>query len=194
MSTQSSTEGEWLDWIEVQRASTLAWAADDLSEAIVIVNRFLIADPQMDLKRQAIGFRGSLYQELGDLNSAKEDFLGARNLSEQADFERCTLEQSAGVVSRDLGDKTEARRWFLEAVKTAAADPRADGAGAVLNLLGTQDQKQLSVEERSLCERVIRGCWRISTLQGEPELEDLELAAQKVIQALNRPPSGSAAP
>ena len=186
MSRAQSNDGKWREWIEVQKAATRVWAEDDLEEAISIVNRFLAADPPVDLERQAIGFRGSLHQERGDLESARTDFLAARALSEGPDFERCTLEQSAGVTSQQLGDRLEAEKWFLEALKTAVAEPRAGGGGVVLNLLDAKGEGNLTAEERALCEGVIRGSWQSLSLEGEPELKDLAAGARKLLQAQSR--------
>ncbi len=178
-----SNDREWMEWIEVQKTAARALVEDDLEEAISIVSRFLAADPPLDLERQAIGFRGSLHQERGDFESARTDFVAARALSEGPDFERCTLEESAGVASQQLGDRLEAERWFLEALKTATSDPKAGGGGVVLNLLNAKGDGNLTAEERALCENVIRGSWQILSLEGKPEVKDLAAGARKLLQA-----------
>jgi len=187
-----STDDEWTEWVEVQKA---ALREGELSAGIGVVDAYLQAEPPLDLRRQALGFRGSLRQEQGALNSAKDDFLAARKLAEKPDFERYTLEQSAAAVSQELGQIEEAERWYLEAMKTAVDDPTTSGASALRRLLERRGDRGLSEEEGALAERVVHQAWHLLRLEGEPDLDDLEGTARKLIEAqrssfsADRPPA-----
>lgn len=194
MSNRNSTENEWLAWIEEQKVATRAWLQSDLPGAIETIDRFLATNPPLDLRRQAIGFRGSLHQEQGDLAAAKSDFLAAQALAERADFERCTLEESAGDVSHQLGDIAEAERWYLEALRTAAADPRISGGGVLVHLLKLRGEKGLNEEEGRLAEKVVKQSWHLLGVEGEPDLADLQATAKKLIEAQGRPFSADRPP
>jgi tetratricopeptide (TPR) repeat protein len=178
-----STDDEWLRWIEVQKSATHTWFDGDLHGAIEIIDQFVASNPPIDLRRQAIGFRGSIYQEQGDLVKAMNDFLAARSLTEMPDFERYTLEESAAAVSYELGDTAGAERWYLEALKTAAADARSSGASVILHLAKIRGDAGLTVEERLLAETVIKQAWDLHKLPGSPDLHDILAATRTVIQA-----------
>jgi tetratricopeptide (TPR) repeat protein len=184
---KNSTEEEWLRWIEIQKSATHVWLNGSLSRAVEIVNLFIASNPPLDLKRQAIGFRGSLYEEQGDLAAAKSDFLTARNLADSRDFERCSLEEAAAFVSYELGETAEAERWYLEALRTAAADPRASGGSVLSHLLEIRGEVGLTAEERLLAEEVVKEGWRFHELSGSPELHDLRAAAQALVRAQSTP-------
>jgi hypothetical protein len=184
-------------WTEVQKA---ALREESVANGIAVVDDYLRAEPPLDLKRQALGFRGSLNEERGDLAAAKADFLAARELAEKADFERYTLEGSAAAVSQRLGQTAEAEHWCLEALKTAAADPTTSGASALLRLLGLRGDRGLREDEEPLVERVIYQASHLLRVEGEPDLEDLEGTAKKLIEAqrgpfsADRPPTPKAYP
>lgn len=194
MKMRKSTSREWVGWVEVQKVAVRVWFDGDLPAAIEVVNRFLAENPPLDLQRQALGFRGSLEQERGDLQAARSDFLAARGLSEHADFERCTLEEAAAAASLQLGDLPQAERLYLEALKTAASDPRTSGGGVVLSLLKLRGESGLSEEERTLAEKVIRQSWHLLRVEGEPDLIDLASTAQRVIEAQAGPFSAEKPP
>jgi len=185
------------EWTEVQKA---ALREKSVADGVRVIDDYLRATPSVAFKRQALGFRGSLHEEHGDLAAARADFLAARELAEEADFERYTLEGSAAAVSQQLGQLDEAEQWCLEALKTAAADPTTSGASALLRLLGLRGQRGLRNEEQPLIERVVYQAWHLLRVEGEPDLEDLEGTARKLIDAqrgpfsADRPPAPKAYP
>ncbi|MEP7012084.1 MAG: hypothetical protein ABJC13_17300, partial [Acidobacteriota bacterium] len=141
----------------------------------------------LDLERQAIGFRGDLRREQNELQGAREDFLLARSLSEEINFERFTLDLAIGVVSEQLGDTVEAERWFLSALKSAAEVPTTCGVSALEHLTLIRNSFDLRLEERTLAERVVAQGWQVLRLPGDPDLSDLWTAARQVLQAQGKP-------
>jgi len=178
-----SSYEEWAKWIEVQKA---AIREVEVSESIQRVEEYLRSEPPVDLRRQALGFRGSLRQEEGELEGAMADFLAARALTEKPDFERYTLEQSAATISQQLGQTEEAERWNVAALETAAADPTTSGAAALRALLTLRAQAGLEPDEEELARRVVRQAWHLLRVEGEPDLSDLHTASEKLLAAQSR--------
>lgn len=159
-----------------------------------MLDEFVASEPPLAVKRQAIGFRGSLYDEAGDLHAAKSDFLGALELSQDRDFERYTLEESVAAICQRLRDDVEAERWSLRALKTAAADPKTSGAGALQRLLRIRGDRALIETEQRLAERVVHQAWHLLRVEGEPDLADLEAACKKLMEAQKGPFSAERPP
>ena len=195
MTKPRASDSEWLQWIEVQKAATRAWiGSGDLSGAIAILDRFLTSDPPLDLRRDAIAFRGSLHQEEKDLRAATLDYLNALAIAEEQGLEHYSLETSLAEVCAQSGDRQGAERWCWAALKTAAADPRESGAGALLRLLGLRGKQGLRPEERPLVEKVVRQSWHLLRVEGQPDLEDLGATARKLIEAQKGPFSAERPP
>lgn len=188
MTQSNSSEAQWLQWVEVQKAATHLWLADKLPEAIALVARYLQSEPPVDLRRQAIGFQGSLHQEAGNLAQARASFLAARELAEVPDFERSTLEESIAVISLRLGDVAEARRWYWQAIETAASDSRAVNAVTFLRFLEIQTPRRVELE---LIESLIARSWSSYGLPGTPDFLDLNACIHRLIEAQRKPPNGS---
>jgi tetratricopeptide (TPR) repeat protein len=182
MNQQRSSEGQWLHWIEIQRQATSTWLNGNLSEALALIDRYVESSPPIDLKRQAIGFRGSLHEEQGNLHAAKKDFLMARGLSGQPDFERCTLEESMASVSARLGDVREAEKWYWQAIETAASDPRAINGITLIHFLDIREPEGLSHMEQQVIEGVLSEAWKFHNLPGAPDLQDLRVSANQLIE------------
>ncbi len=198
MSREATTDSEWLDWIDVQKAATRLWMQGDLEAAIAEIDCYLEQEPRLDLKRQAIGFRGSIREEQGDLAAARSDFSAALELSEEPDFERYTLLLSLGGVAERRGDFEEAENWFLAALQTAADDPKTSGAGGLLRLLRLRGRRGLTEQEHRLAEKVVHQGWSLLRVEGKPDCTDLSATAKKLIEAqkgpfsAERPPSPQA--
>lgn len=194
MSREEATDPGWLAWIEVQKAATRLWMQGDSEAAVGVIDRYLEQEPRLDLKRQAIGFRGSIHEEQGDLGAAKNDFSTAHELSEQADFERYTLLLSLGGIAERRGSFEEADSWYWAALQTAADDPKTSGAGGLLRLLRLRAQRGLTEQERRLAEKVMHQAWSLLRVEGEPDLRDLVATAKKLIEAQKRPFSAERPP
>lgn len=186
MIQSNSSESQWLHWIEVQKRATSLWFSGNLPEALTFLDGYVESAPALDLKRQAIGFRGSLHQEQGDLQSAKADFLTARGLSEQPDFERCTLEESIAWISAQLGDLMEAERWYWQAIETASIDPRATNGTTLVRFLEIRGTKDLSQAERQVIEGVLAAAWEFRNLPGAPNFQDLRDSVNELIEIQRR--------
>ncbi len=187
MNRTNSTDAEFSRWTLVQLKAVELSRTSGLDAAIGEVNSFLAESPPIDLVRQALGFRGDLRSEQDELQAAREDYLVARSLSEEVDFERFTLDLALGGVSEQLKDMREAERWFLEAMKSAAEDASTCGVAALERLQRLRNSLELSLEERLLAERVVSQGWRLLRLPGDPDLSDLWASAQRVKEAQGKP-------
>lgn len=194
MTPESPTEEQWTAWFDLQRIATHVWFEGDLPQAIAMLDEFVASRPPSPIERQAVGFRGSLHEEAGDLQAAKEDFLTALELSEDRDFERYTLEESVAVISERLGDGVEAERWCMRALMTAAADPKTSGAGSLLRLLRLRGEQRLSSEEHQLAKKVVYQAWSLLRVEGEPDLSDLGATAKRLLKAQRGPFSADRPP
>jgi tetratricopeptide (TPR) repeat protein len=189
MTQLTSSDSQWLQWIEVQKAATRTWLqGEGLTKAVAILDRYIDSVPPIDLHRQAIGFRGSLHEEQGNLKAAKADFLAARELSDQPDFERCSLEESIASVSAQLGDLGEAERWYWQAIETASIDPRVISGTTLLRFLEIRGTSGL-VKEKQVIESILVQAWRLFESPGAPNLQNLHDAAHQLIEAKRRPNS-----
>ncbi|HEX9945032.1 MAG TPA: hypothetical protein VGG03_23735 [Thermoanaerobaculia bacterium] len=193
-----SSDTEWLQWIEIQKAVNKKWMRGALPSAVAEMDQFLAGDPSLDLRREALAFRAWLQRDIGDLKAAKSDLLAALALAEKSDFVRCELEESIGFICLQEGDVQEAENWYLIALRTAAADPRVAGGNLVWQFLKLRGERGVSEEERRLLEKVVRQSWALLRVGGEPDLRDLASTSQKLIEArkgpfsAERPPSPKA--
>lgn len=194
MKNASATEEQWVAWFDLQQAATQTWFSGALPRAIKMLDEFLLTRPSLPIERQAIGFRGSLHEESGDLQLAREDFRAAVELCERPDFERYTLEESLAALSERLEDYIEAERWSLRALKTAAADPKTSGAGSLLQLLRLRSGQQLSRKERQIVKKVVHQAWSLLRVEGDPDFADLAATAGKLLNAQQGPFSGDHPP
>lgn len=199
--TDSSTDSEWIEWIELQKSVVkTGFAQGDVPAAIKMLDQYLAGSRPDDLKREALAFRADLFSTEGDLEAAKTDFLSALNLATERDHVRFELEDSVAGISVEQGDSEEADKWFGAALRTAAADPRVAGGGLLLRLLRFRGEDGLTDEEHALFEQVVRQSWHLLRVEGEPDLEDLEGTAKKLIEAqrgpfsADRPPTPKAYP
>jgi len=193
--TDTSTDSEWLEWIELQKSVVkTGFAQGDVPEAIEMLDRYLAESRPDDLKREALAFRADLCSTEGDLEAAKADFLSALNLAAEQDHVRFELEDSLVRISVEQGDSEEADKWFRAALRTAAADPRVAGGGLLLRLLSFRGKDGLTDEEHGLVAQIVRQSWHLLRVEGEPDLEDLEGTARKLIEAQRGPFSADRPP
>lgn len=194
MTEATSTGSEWLNWIEVQKRATRLWMQQKATEAIAELNRFLSTDPPPDLKRDAIAFRGSIYQEQGAWGEAKSDALAALAISEEHQFARYSIELTLAAICERLGDAQGAEDWCLAGLRTAAEDPRESGAGVLQRLLRLRGEKGLSNKERDLVRQVVYQAWHLLRIEGEPDLNQLPATAKKLLRAQRGPFSAERPP
>lgn len=179
-------EEEWITWRTVQKEAVETWISGDIAGAIRLISQYLESSPPKDLRRQAIAFRGDLHEEQGDLDNAKIDLTYAHELSEGPDYERYTLEISLGSIANLQGDTTAADHWYIDALRTASESPATSGGTALRRLLELRKTRGLEGEERQLAVEVAQRSWLLLRIEGEPDLEDLEDTARKLVAAQNR--------
>jgi hypothetical protein len=192
--TSKATDVQWKDWFDLQSAAAQAWFKGGLETAIAMLDEFVNSEPPRVVKRQALGFRGSLHEENGEFQAAKSDFLAARELSEQPDFERYTLEESIAALCERLGSEEDIEFWILQALATAAADPRVSGGGALLRLLKHRGSLGFTDEEMRLVEKVVYQGWILLRVEGEPDLKHLVRTAKRLVRAHRGPFSADRPP
>ncbi|NJL28792.1 MAG: hypothetical protein HC897_13315 [Thermoanaerobaculia bacterium] len=178
MNSVPSDEKQWIEWFAVQRKAVALSLENKLSAAVSEVNAFIQNDLINDVLRNAIGFRGDLWEELGDLEAAKSDFMAAHRLSEQCDFERYTLELSLGGIATRLRLRGDAILWYFRALETAAGDPTISGATALGKFLRVRMAEPFSEIEMRLISKVILQAWTLFGIEGDPDLTDLEAVVE----------------
>jgi tetratricopeptide (TPR) repeat protein len=184
MTKIKASDTEWLQWIEIQKAATeKGLVGEDLPSAIEMLDRYLAGDLPHDLRREAVAFRATLYQEQGNLAAAKSNFLSALELAVELDHVRFELEDSLAEISKKLGDTEEADKWYVASLRTAAADPRVAGGGFLLRLLKFRGERGLNNEEQKLVRKVVHQSWHLLRVEGEPDLSDLVGTARKLRKA-----------
>jgi len=133
-------------------------------------------------------------QDRGDLHAAKADFIAALESASDRDFVRFELEDTIANVCGELDDSKSTEKWFVAALRTAAADPRVAGGGFLLRFLRFRGARGFSEEERRLVERVVRQSWHLLRVEEQPDLTDLEATCRKLIEAQRGPFSAKRPP
>ena len=179
----SPEDSEWIAWNKVQKAATQVGLIEgDLRAAIAILDQFLTGDPSTEVQRELIAFRGTLYEDHGDLSNARSNFIAALKLADEG-FVRFELEDALAEVNRRMGRLGEAKKWYLAALCSGAADPRVADGEFLLRLSKFLSDRGLNGEERALAEKMVVQGWRLLHIQGEPDLADIEGAAIHLINA-----------
>ncbi|NJL28927.1 MAG: hypothetical protein HC897_14080 [Thermoanaerobaculia bacterium] len=173
MNEEKAEDDQWAGWFEVQRKAVNHSINGSLRAAIEEVNGYLRMTSIRDIRRRAVGFRGDLWEESGDLAAAKIDFMAAHELSEDADYERYTLELALGCLNKKQKANSEAISWYLKALETANANPGISGVEALAEYVKLLDQEKPVQTERDLMWRVARKAWTLLKLEGAPNLDDL---------------------
>jgi tetratricopeptide (TPR) repeat protein len=191
----SATDSEWVEWVELQKLVLKTGLEQrDVSAAIEMLNHYLAERLPEDLRREALAFRATLFEEEGQLGSAKSDFLSALELAPQPDYVRFELEDSLAHISEKQGSYQEANKWFGAALDTAARDPRVAGGAFILRMLRFRSNQGFTDEEHRLIRQVIQQSWHLLRVEGDPDLEDLEGTARKLIEAQSIPFSADRPP
>lgn len=183
-SMSETMDTEFLAWVEAQKTATKAWFADGApQEAVQTISRFLDRELSVDIRREAFAFRAMILQDVGSLTEAKGDFLTAWKLASEANYIRFELESSLAEVCVAAGEREQADRWYLAALRTAENDLRAVSAGVILRFLRFRGDTGLDGTERTLLRRLLRMSWKFLSLPGTPDLEALEDVAKEILRA-----------
>ena len=155
-------------------------------EAIILLNNLIPTIKDLGLKSEAISFRSMIYEEIGDYESAKNDILNALSLIKKENYPKYALEIGMGIIYEKENNKKEALKWYHKSL-TTGIKANISGSWGLNVFLKTRGEDNLSNEERSLCEDVIRKSWEILNLPGEPDLTDLAENAGILLKAESTP-------
>ena len=194
MTSTSAEDAKWLRWVEIQKGATLLWMQGDAAKAIHEINHFLASEVVPDLRRDALTFRGHIYDDQGDPDSARADLLSALEIAEKYLLERYSIEISLAALCVRQGKLKEAERWALSALQTAAADPKTSGAGALQKLITIRGAETFSTEERKLIKKVVHQAWSLLRVEGQPDLAALDATTTKLLRAHRGPFSAERPP
>lgn len=156
-------------------------------EAISIMDGILSHDLNSELRSEALSFRASISEEQGDFQNAKQTLLEARSFSEEGGYGRYTIELGLGGVSEQLGLMDEATSWYYNALLTCARGVNTSGGTALKHFLKLKNEDRLTGQERVLCAQVVEKSWKLLRLDGEPDLSNLRMTAEALIQAQGKP-------
>jgi hypothetical protein len=81
--------------------------------------------------------------------------------------------------------------WYGKALETVVEDPLTSGSAAIAGLVEQKGLTELSADEKALCEKVLKQAWKLFSLPGQPELENLHAAIGVLDEASTRPLPGS---
>lgn len=163
------------------------WIRRDIAAAVRLIDDYLVGDLAVDVRSGAFAFRARLKREMGDWQTAQQDYVAAHLSSEEGSYHRYTVELALGSLCEDRDQKAEALSWYTRAMRTAILDPGTSGAAALEGLLDIKGSQPLSDEETDLCTRIVQQAWALFRLQGEPELDDLRGTIEALKEASTRP-------
>jgi tetratricopeptide (TPR) repeat protein len=186
MLTQS-TDGEWLEWIFVQRKVLRLEAAGRLEEAIEHLDSFLGSQPKFDLAGDALALHSSLREKQGEIELAKMDLQSAHSLFPEANYPRYAIELSLGALCVKQDHIEEAIEWYFRALETASKDLGTSGGAALGSLVELRDFASMNSDQQALCLQVARQAWDLFGLPGEPDMADMKTLAITLVEASTRP-------
>lgn len=158
-------------------------AQRDYDAALALMDEILSHELEHDLEAEALGFRASLKEDLGDYQHARDDLLAALSVSEEGSYMRYTFELSLGGISEGLGRTDEATSWYRKALLTCINTEGISGGTVLKKILKLNGEDRLSDEDRTLCEQVAMKSWKLLKLPAEPNLSNLGEAAESLIAA-----------
>lgn len=150
-------------------------------DAIITMDNFLSIDIDPETRSEALSFRASLKEDIGDYTSAKEDLLQAIQLSPELSYSRYTIELGLGDVCERLGNYDEAIHWFKIALLTSINGEGISGGSALRSFVDKKGEGKLTEEDKTLCNRVAEKAWKLLEIQGEPDLSNLLKTAEILI-------------
>jgi hypothetical protein len=87
-------------------------------DVLELLTIFLAGDHRADERREALGLRGTIRRDLGDVPGARSDLREAQALSEAGSYSRYTIQVLLAGISLEEGDAEPARAMYLEALET----------------------------------------------------------------------------
>lgn len=173
------------EWNAAERGIVRAWTTGAVSQALQEIERVL-EQGNDEQRGRALMYRGSIREEASDWHAAKDDFMQAAGLQASGSYVRYTTELSAGHASQKAGDTQEALTWYRAALLTCAqTDEPFSGATATQALLTLAPE--LSPSDRELARAVTVKSWRVLSLPGQPNLDDLAGATEILMQRASDP-------
>jgi tetratricopeptide (TPR) repeat protein len=164
----------------------------DYSCSISILDEILANEIYPDLRRDAFGYRALFFEDIGRFDEAKADLLSSCSLIPPdpigaATFARSVTEQGIGRICEKQSKIQEAKEWYMKALMTIKKGDACDGGSALKSLLTLVGEGNLSDEARALCNAVAIKSWKLLRIPGEPDLNNLAEATQRIIEAMGKP-------
>lgn len=187
LSAMNNENEGWLGWVETQKSVVQTWIERGPTEAIAELKSCLDGDLSVEVKREALAFRASLFDDLGDAKKAEEDFLAAHDLACLHDLEKYSIEISLAALLKRNKTIDKAEEWYLRALRTASSDPNVSGVGTLNQLMKLRGDSNLKGTERQLAETVIKQSWTLLGLPGEPDLGQPNVSIHRLLEAEKSP-------
>ena len=183
----SADDKMWVDWYAQLKRIVKTKMSDGVREAIVDLNQVLEDTKEDFIRLDALAFRSTLWEELGEYSKAKNDLLESLGLRQFADFGCLVGEESLGLICERLNEKEEAREWYRKAMTTClqARQPLSCGF-ALRRFLKLTPEESLTVEDRTLCESAVERSREVLGITPN-SAESLTEAADRIIEAQGEP-------
>jgi hypothetical protein len=175
------------EWVVIQRRVLRLMSKKDFAAALNELEVFMSKSFSPELRSEVFAFRGRVRERMGEISSAKDDFLFAHSLVPRGTYRRYTIELTLGRLSELMHGVQDASFWYLQAVETAAEDLGTSGASAVEAFLGVKGVCSWTPAEKESCEKVLRQAWELFCLPGEPNFDNLQETLAVLGDASTRP-------
>lgn len=172
-----------MSWVAVQKSVVQTWMEQGPAKAIAGLESELDLSRSVEVRREALAFRASLFDDLGDVGKAEEDFLAAYDLACLHRLEKYSIEISLAALFKRNQAKNKAEEWYLKALRTASSDPNISGAGILRKLMKLRNDSSFKGAEKELVETVVKQSWTLLGLQGEPDLDRLSRSIHRLLEA-----------
>jgi tetratricopeptide (TPR) repeat protein len=173
-------------WLNTQRSAFQAKLAGRLPDAIDILSRFISDHVDSPVINEALALRSLIYEDLGDLDRARDDLIRALALTAYPSYLRFTLQLSLAVLDEQAGSNMDAIAGYLRSLETALDEGKTSVGTALRRLLALRPVEHLAHAERDLIGRAVQQSWTILGLPGNPDLSDLKKAADVLVEAQSR--------
>jgi tetratricopeptide (TPR) repeat protein len=164
----------------------------DYNGAISIISGILDHETYADLRCDAYGYRATFYEKLGKFDKAIQDWLSSYSLVTTSAimdiaFKKYVTELRIGGVFEKQSKMQEAMDWYRKALTTVCEGEGTSGGAAIKSFLTIVGDGTLTDEDRTLCNDVVAKSWKLLHIEGEPDLSNPLMAAEKLIQAQGKP-------
>jgi HEAT repeat protein len=163
------------DWNTAEREIVALLASGDVRAAIARIETVVSTD-RGEFKGRALLYRGSIHEEQGRLQSARDDFAEAVRLFEAGSYVRYASELSLGQVCRVLGEPQSASTWYRAALETCDASIEAFSGGSALEGFLSMSPSPTRTD-LTLIRSVITKSWKLLEVSGAPDVTDLKAAS-----------------